>query len=772
MLNTRANLAIAASVLAITHASAACAQEQPAPAAQTDPTQPADSVTASEPATGNDIIVTASRRNEKLRDVPSAVTALDGEMLTRIGVQDFQGYASLVPGLSLRDFGAPGLGTVIIRGLNSGSQQLTNTSATYIDDTPFTASGFLSAGALVAPDPDVADLSRIEVLKGPQGTLYGANSLGGLIRIVSSRPDASGASGKIYVEGSTIDGGNQGYAVRGSLNLPIVSDTLALRVNGVYRRTPGFVDNVATGERNVNQSTIKGGRASLRWTPSSALTVDLSGLYQDIDNDGAAAQDNVSGTLTPLYGRYKYSSLLTGASQIKYRLGSGTVNYDFGPVALVGTASYAQYRTTLNSDYSTSYLPYLRIASPLYAAVLPANGNVGGVIRPDLNKFTAEARLISKRLGPIEFVAGGFYTSEHNTYGTYITAYGPTGVPLTGNFITGVPLANLLIATTLSNYQEEAGFINGTLYLSDNFDLGGGVRYAHNSQFAQTGGPNANSFYIPRKTTSFNFSDNVTTYLGTARWRPTSNVSLYLRAASGYRPGGPQTNSAPPAGAQTFIRPDATWNYEGGVKATLLGGQFTIDASVYHIDWTDIQLNTLAGGTVLGANGGDAKVDGFELEMVARPTRLLTVSANVGYTDPRMSRVDAGVQAYLGVQTGDKLPLTPDWTVAMIADQIIPMGDVLKGSLGATLRFRSDMPSSFPGSTTDPSIKIPSLTTLDLRAGLSFGKYSVQLRAENVTNAFGYNTVSTPRLYAGQSVPTGGSVNRPRTFALAVTAGF
>lgn len=772
MLKTRANLVIATSVLAITHASTACAQERPAPAAQIDPAQPADGAATSQPATGNDIIVTASRRSEKLRDVPSAVTALDGEMLARIGVQNFQGYASLVPGLSQRDFGAPGLGTVIIRGLNSGGQQLTNTSATYIDDTPFTASGFLSAGALVTPDPDVADLSRIEVLKGPQGTLYGANSLGGLIRIVSNRPDTGRASGMIYAEGSTVDGGNQGYAVRGSINLPIATDTLALRVNGVYRRTPGFVDNVATGQNNVNQSTIKGGRAALRWTPTSDLTVDLSGLYQIIDNDGVASQDNVSGTLTPLYGRYKYSSRLTNASQIKYRLGSGTVNYDFGPVTLVGTASYAQYRTTLNSDYSTSYLPYLRLASPLYAAALPANGNVGAAIQPDLNKFTAEARLISKRLGPIEFVAGGFYTSEHNTYGTYITAYGPTGVPLTGNFITGVPLANLLIATTLSNYQEEAGFINGTLYLSDNFDLGGGIRYAHNSQFAQTGGPNANSFYIPRATTSFNFSDNVTTYLGTVRWRPTPNVSVYLRAASGYRPGGPQTNSTPPPGAQTFVRPDTTWNYEGGVKATLLGGQLTIDASVYHIDWKDIQLNTLAGGTVLGANGGDAKVDGFELEMVARPTRLLTVSANAGYTNPRMSRVDAGVQAYLGVQTGDKLPLTPDWTVAMIADQIIPMGDRLKGNFGATLRFRSDMPSSFPGSITDPNIKIPSLTTLDLRAGLSFGNYSVQLRAENVTNAFGYNTVSTPRLYAGQPVPTGGSVIRPRTFALAITAGF
>lgn len=769
MRNTSARFAIAASVLAITTAAQAQAQEVQVSNA---PTQASPSGDAEG---GNDIIVTASRRDEKLRDVPSNITALSGDFLLKVGADSFSKYSSLVPGLSQRDFGAPGLGTVIIRGLYTGSQQLTNTAATYIDDTPFTASGFLAQGGLVTPDPDVADVGRIEVLKGPQGTLYGANSLAGLVRIVSNRPDASRASGSLSVEGSTVDGGNQGYAVHGSLNVPIITDTLALRVNGVYRRTPGFVDNVLTGDSNVNKSTIKGGRAALRWTPSSRLTVDLNGLYQDIHNGGTATQDNVSNTLTPLYGRYKYSAALQSDSDIKYRLGSGTVSYDLDKLTFIGTAGYSQSKTTihLNSqDRTSAYIPYLRSAAPIFSAVIPADSYVDTLVQPNLNKFTAEARLVSKRLGPIEFVVGGFYVNEHAFYRANYIINDATGEPLAGELAPGLPLANLVISTTRSNYQEEAAFVNGTFYLTENLDVGGGIRYAHNSQAAETGGPNASSFYTPVATENFRFKDNVATYLATARWRPTPNVSVYLRAASGYRPGGPQTNIAPPAGAQTFIRPDTTWNYEGGVKASVIGGTLTFGASVYHIDWNDIQLTSLVGGVPLQANGGKAKVDGFEMETVLRPTKLLTVAANAGYTNSRLSRVDQGVQAYLGAVDGDKLPMTPRWTVALIGDQVIPFTETVKANIGATLRFRSDMPSSFPGAASDPSLKIPSLTTLDLRASVNFGRYSVQFRAENVTNTFGYSTVSNSRLYASQVVPTIGTVIQPRTFTIGATAAF
>ncbi len=182
-----------------------------------------------------DIVVTASKREERLRDVPSAVTAISGKNLENLGVQSFRDYASLVPGLSQRDSGAPGLGTVILRGLNSGAQQLTNTTAYYIDDMPFTASGFVSSGSLVTPEPELAEIDRIEVLKGPQGTLYGASSLGGLIHLVTKKPDATAFSGSVRGELSAVEGGGTGYMLRGSVNVPIVRDKLAVQATGYYR---------------------------------------------------------------------------------------------------------------------------------------------------------------------------------------------------------------------------------------------------------------------------------------------------------------------------------------------------------------------------------------------------------------------------------------------------------------------------------------------------------------------------------------------------------
>ena len=191
---------------------------------------------------GSEIVVTASRRDERLRDVPSAINVLDGERLAELGVSDTKEYLALVPGVSFNDFGAAGFGRVIIRGLSTDAAlQLTNTAGTYIDDTPFSANGSLAAGGLLNPDPDIADVDRVEVLKGPQGTLYGANSLGGLVRIISKKPDLYEFSGTVTVDGSATDHGDPGYGIRGSVNVPIVSDALALRVNGVYRRIGGFV---------------------------------------------------------------------------------------------------------------------------------------------------------------------------------------------------------------------------------------------------------------------------------------------------------------------------------------------------------------------------------------------------------------------------------------------------------------------------------------------------------------------------------------------------
>jgi iron complex outermembrane recepter protein len=712
----------------------------------------------------SDIVVTASRRDERLQDVPAAITALSGETLETLGVRSFSDYSTLVPGLSQRDAGNPGQGTFIIRGLNTGSQSITNTSAVYLDDTPFSASGFLSAGALLTPDPDIADVERIEVLKGPQGTLYGANSLGGLIRIVSARPDASGFSGRVQADVTALDGGDVGWSTRASVNVPIVTDKLAVRVNGVYRVAPGWTDNVQLGTENVNESIIKGGKLAVRFTPVDALVIDLSGTIQTIENKGVARQDNETLTLVPRDGRYQYRAAQDARGKLEYRLYSGSADYDFGGASLIATVSYGEYRTDLFSDLTETYVPFLRAIG--LGGVIPANGQATGDFSPNMDKFTAEARLVSERLGRFEFLAGLFYTDESNTYRANLFVADGTGAPL------AEPFDVLVRTTTRSDYKEVAGYGNLTFYLTDNFDVTGGIRVTRNEQQAQTGGPDSVVFYNPRAIANFEFKDTVTTWLGTVRWRPSSDISTFLRAASGFRPGGPQNNPAPPPGAQTTIRPDSVWNYEAGVRATVLDGTLNINASIYRIDWTDIQLQGLFNTIVLQANGGAARVDGAEMEVVARPVTGLTLAANAGYTNARITEVDAGVSANIGAVAGDRLPLTPEFTMALIGDYRLPLANGNELNFGSTLRFRSDMPSSYSNTVLNPNMKVPSATTLDLRAGINLSGFEVQARVENLFNALVINTLDTSFLSPAFPVPTSAFVGRPRAFTLAIAKRF
>ena len=718
--------------------------------------QPADAAPVSD-----DIIVTASLREERLRDAPSSITAITGDTLVTQGVQSFRDYASLVPGLSQRDNGAPGLGTVILRGMNTGGQQTTNTTAYYVDNTVFTASGFLSLGALVTPEPELADIERIEVLKGPQGTLYGASSLGGLIRIVTKKPDTATFSGNVRGEVSTIDGGSQGYMLRGTVNLPLIQDKLAVQATGYYRRLPGYTDNIVTGAKDVNSSNLYGGRLAIRATPTENLTIDISGVFQNIHNDGYAYESVTPGTLNPQYGQHVYDHYNNFGSDIQYRIGNGTVTWDAGIGSLVASASYGRYQSDTLTDYTATYLPVAVASAPVVLGqTIPANTGAMANPSPSMDKYTGDIRFVSKRLGPVEFMGGGFYTHEETIYDINVLLQNTvTKVTLPGT------LGVLYNTRSASKYDEVAGYGNLTFYLSDSFDVQGGIRVAHNKQVSTTRGPNAIYAYRSLPKLDFPFSDTSATYLATVRWRPNQNISTYLRAASGYRPGGPQTNAAPPAGAPLFINPDTVWNYEAGIKGSFFNGALSANLSVYHIDWKDIQLNALdASGVLLQTNGGNADVDGAELQLVARPTRLLTVTANAGWTDARLASVLSTVTTATGAKAGDKLPLTPEYTVAMTADQRIPFSDTLTGLLGATLRFQSDMSNNYPGAppVTQPK-KLPSITTVDLRAGVDFDRYSVQLRVQNLLNEHGILALASDNR---------ATIIPPRSVTLALSANF
>ncbi|MCC5867835.1 MAG: TonB-dependent receptor [Gammaproteobacteria bacterium] len=707
----------------------------------------------------DEIVVTASRRAELLQDVPTSITAITDETIDNLGITSFGDYASLVPGLSQRDGGRPSSGTIILRGLNTGPQQTTNTTAYYMDETPFSASGFLSLGALITPEPGLADVERIEVLKGPQGTLYGASSLGGLIRLVTKKPNSQHFEGAVRVDGTVIDGGGNGYGMQGSLNVPIVTDVFALRVNGFHRSAPGFTDNVGTGTRNVNTSDSTGAKLAARLTPRSDLTFDFSAYYHEIESRGFAFQDNVPGTVEPLYGERQYRHFEDLLGSVKYRVLNGTGEYELARGTVIGSLSHSRIRTRFDSDATPAY-------GPLLAPFVPPDTVVRGDFSPNMDKLSAELRFISDRIGPMEFMLGSFYTDEESAYRANLFMENPPGTRLPAPFDVAVR------TTTASDFREWAGYGNLTYYFSEQFDLTGGLRYARNDQDASTGGPDSIVFFGPNPWTFYSFKGSALTYLATARWRPTDNINTYLRAASGYRPGGPQTNPAPPPGVPTVISEDSVRNYEAGIKATFLSNMLRLNAAVFRIDWTDIHLNSTFGGLVLQSNGGDAKVDGLEADLLFQPQQNLTFQGNIGHTNARITRVEPGVQQAIGVEQGDKLPLTPQWTAAALVDHSVPVSARTDAFWGATLRYQSDMPSGYPGAPLDPNVQLSSITTLDLRAGLEWDRYRLQFLVQNVFDRNGYSSLANSRILPGQDVPSVATVIRPRGFTLSFSAGF
>ena len=261
------------------------------------------------------------------------------------------------------------------------------------------------------------------------------------------------------------------------------------------------------------------------------------------------------------------------------------------------------------------------------------------------------------------------------------------------------------------------------------------------------------------------------TWLATLRWRPTEQISTYLRAASGYRPGGPQNTTNFPVGTPDYIKADTVWNYEAGVKGSLLGGRLAFDAAVYRIDWKDIQVNSLNGGFVIMANAASARVDGFEGAIDFRATRDLTLGLRAGYTNARLLSIDPTAAATVGARAGDKLPLTPEKTLAFFADQRFHIGDY-DASVGATVRWQSKMHSGYPSDPLNTDIIVPGYATADVRGDITLGRWTWQARVENVFDKFGYTSLAVNHVYAGQNNPSSGTVIRPRTFTLSLSTKF
>ncbi len=705
------------------------------------------------------IVVTAEKREESLTEIPMAITALGGNTLDNLQAREFSDYAALVPGLSLNT-PQPGQTRLTLRGQNAGG--VGSTVAVYIDESPFGSSTALLNGAVNTGNFDTWDMKRVEVLRGPQGTLYGANSEGGLLKFVTNAPELGKFSVAGEIGGETVNYGGSGWNARGMVNLP-AGDTLAFRLTALYDDVAGYIDDPAQGRKDLNDGRKYGGRASMLFAPSSDLSVRVTAETQASTYNGTNLVDVDATTLQPLYGDLKQERAVVEPSRFTYENYNATIDWNVGPFKVLSTSTYGTLDTYTVTDATPFYGGYIPVLLP------PLNtGDAASLSGADsLKKFTQEVRLTSPSSDRLEWQVGAYYT--HETAALVQNLYSMTGPdgPVLGSFI----------APTLdSTYSEAAGFLNLTYHFNSHFELQAGGRYSHNSQDAtQTTTYDAQlaaiAGVVPNpQVQSGSSSQGVWTYSVAPSWHFDANTMTYARLATGYRPGGP--NALPPTATPEQVAQygsygsDKTTNVELGVRSTLLDGRFSLDLAIFHVDWKDIQLLEQVAGFGINANGGTARSQGLEWNFAYLATEGLTFQWTGAYTDAQLTS-DA---TSIGALSGSSLPWAPKWSTGVDGEYKHAVFGGLNGFIGATYSYVGKRNTDF-GSAATPTgqIEVGSFSTYDARLGVENGRYRVTLYGKNLSDSRGITNFTQ---FPNAAPYTTISVTQPLTVGVTLSAKF
>lgn len=707
------------------------------------------------------VFVTAQKRAQTTIDVPQSMSVLDGDTLEKLQATSFSDYLKLVPSLQLVQ-STPGAGRLILRGLDTGG--VASTVAVYVDETPFGSSSGLVNGAALAGDFDTFDLSRIEVLRGPQGALYGASSLGGLLKFVTNAPELDGVKVRIRGGMASVDGGGTAYRSNVMVNQPL-SETLALRVSGSYRKEPGFVDSIGTAgsdkQDDINKSRNYGGRAALLYAPNKEFSLRLSAMAQNIAANAPGVVESDPATLATLYGRDTQSQFIAQFRNVNYRVYNGTANWSLGFANLTSSTSYSTQKQELRDDATFNL-------SGLIAGVFKTPNELYLGQNTNSKKFTQEMRLTSSQPGRFDWLVGGYYTDEEGLIAQRYVAV----TPGTLNPITTLPkLAEVNLA---SNYREYAAFANSTIHVSERYDIDVGARYSHNKQDANqitdgalAGGPANNKAQS---------NENVFTYAIAPKIKFGPRTSIYARLAKGYRPGGPNVlPPSAPAGTPATYQSDSVLSYEAGVKSITSDGMLSFDAAAFHIKWKDIQLLAVVNGFGVNTNGVGATSDGLEFSATVRPAKGLRISANGGYNN---ARLDGSTSPLVGGVKGDKLPFSPKYTLGLSSDYRWPVGATTNAFVGASLRHLSTQSGAF-----DPAYRtanghqreLDAYQVVDMYGGVEFGAWTLEAYGKNLGNSNGKTSTSSQKANGSNLYPNGAIVTgvvAPRTIGLMLTKEF
>jgi iron complex outermembrane receptor protein len=682
-----------------------------------------------------EIVVTAQRRPEPLQSVPISMSAISGVTLEKMGDKNFFDYATTIPNLSVGmgtgsggngdGFGVSTSRSVTIRGVAGD-----NTTGFYLNDTPIPLS----------VDPRVLDVDRVEVLRGPQGTLFGAGSMGGTVRIFTREPAFEGPSGKVEVEGSDVDHGGAGYSVNGTLNAQLIPDSVALRVSafsafdpGLFTRTWGGPQSplsptlpfppggVAPGQKDhVGADQQTGAMVSLRIVPAglSGLSVTPMVIYQRSNSNGDPLADYTPGNFTQIRPLNVPETVTD-----EWVFAGLTAKYEATFGRFVASGTYF-HRQAYDDEDGTDSLSHL-IALPYYVP-FPTQAWLS------TRTYNGEARFESALKGPVQFVVGVFSDLTDRPYVTNVPSPG-------ANAATGGALGtDLAFAENSPNVdRQQAGFLDVSYDVTSEFQVSVGARRAHlQHEFtvAAQGYLNGGSSVSTGK-----YSEDVTTPRYTARYEFSPGQTLYVSAAKGFRIGGVNSKVPDICDAQLAevglsngspFDSDSLWSYEVGSKNSWAGGLVKSRLAAYHIDWKSIQQTRYLSscGFNVTTNSGAAVSNGGEFELDAAPVEHLTTNLALGYEHARITEATSGSLTVVGQ------PLTgvPEWTGSATAQYTVPFGPrdwFVRGQYTYT-----GSRTSFNNVVTGRNESSYSL--VNLRIGMNQDRWEVALFARNLFNKY------------------------------------
>ena len=739
-----------------------------------------DNAARSQPANDlAEVVVSAEKRDSTVQKTPISMTAITGADLQAQGVTGLAEVAQQVPGVSFKTSG-PGQTEFEMRGLTSTGGE-SPTVGFYLDETSLTPPAMAQNGKVVI-DPNLFDLNRVEILRGPQGTLYGAGSMGGTIKLVTNQPDLQHFGVNAQAILSDTDGGGFNHTENAMLNLPLAQGIAALRIVGTNENISGWIDRdvinpfplevnnstqrgdvaaapVAERFSDSNWETLRGGRATLLVKPTEALSIAAGILYQSIHQGGPNTIDVPPGNDVH-YQPFDVSEPF----EDNFNLYTLTVKYDFDAFQIVSATSNwtrHQLQTQDISEAMQDYIGGFKIPS-LGLSGIPANfpfstaaGGLGaGSISEDdyTRQVSEELRVASTGTGPWQWLVGGYYGAFHAT--SHVYSYYDGFAALFGT-------NNLADNHRLIDVSQYALFGETSYLLTDFLKGTVGFRYYqyHSDSATSVSGVSANG----TSATLYGLAQNsgVSPKVNLA-YIPNDNTTVYATIAKGFRPGGPNSPIPPPcAPAPTQFGPDSVWSYEVGEKMRLLDSRLSINGDVYYEDWSNLQQQVAPGcGYKFTTNAGKAKVYGAELEIAVVPATGLTISQSVGYTHA----TNATTLPEAGVVSGDRLLDVPEVTASTTATYRYPLPVSQVPGMNLVGRITNSYIDSIQDITFGRNT-LPSYDLLNSRIGVEADRWSAMVFVDNLTNKQALLS-DTGALSANVSIFNRVATVQPRTFGV------